>query len=127
MSLHVAVYNDHSSILRLMQFILERAGFRATIHMQRLTDAEDVAALDPDVIVFGYFAGLDLTELGILSDVRAHPKTAHTPIIIVTTLPQYVRQYLADNPLPDVELLGKPFEGPAFLQAVQNAVKQASA
>ena len=127
MSAHVAVYNDHSSILRLMQYILERAGLRATIHMQRLTDAEDVAALDPDVIVFGYFAGLDLTELGILSDVRSHPKTADKPIIIVTTLPQYVQQFLAENPLPDVKLLGKPFEGPAFLEAVQAALKHAPA
>jgi len=127
MSAHVAVYNDHASILRLMQVILERAGYRATIHMQRLTEAEDVAALDPDVIVFGYFAGLDLTELGILAEVRAHPVTADTPIIIVTTLPQYVQQYLAQNPLPDVKLLGKPFEGPAFLQEVQAAVRQAQA
>ena len=124
MSAHIAVYNDHSSILRLMQVILERAGFRATIHMQRLNDAEDVAALNPDVIVFGYFAGLDLTELGIISAVRAHPVTAQTPIVIVTTLPQFVQQFLAENPLPDVKLLAKPFEGPAFLKAVQQAANR---
>ena len=107
-----------------MQFILERAGYRATIHMQRLTSADDVAELDPDMIVLGYFAGLDLTELGIIESLRTHPQTANNPIMIVTTLPQYVRQYLNENPWPDVRLLGKPFEGPLFLKMVQETLNE---
>lgn len=124
MALHVAVFNDHSSILRLMQYILESGGFRATIHLQRLSDAEGVAELDPDLIVLGYFAGLDLTELGILDELRSHPKTAGKPILIVTTLPQYVEQFLQENPFPNVTLLGKPFAGPLFLESVRTILKQ---
>lgn len=124
MSLHVAVYNDHASILRLMQFILEKAGYRATIHMQRLASADEVADLDPDLIVLGYFAGLDLTELGIVEQLRTDAATAAKPILIVTTLPQYVEQYLADNSWPNVRLMGKPFEGPYFLKAVQEMLAE---
>lgn len=124
MSAHVAVFNDHASILRLMQFILEKAGYRATIHLQRLTGSEDVAELAPDLIVLGYFAGLDLTELGIIEDLRTFPATRDIPILIVTTLPQYVRQYLVENPWPDVQLMGKPFEGPRFLQVVQSMLQK---
>lgn len=124
MSLHVAVFNDHSSILRLMQYILESGGYRATVHLQRLTNADDVAALDPDLIILGYFAGLDLTELGILDELRTHPATASKPILIVTTLPQYVEQFLQEKPYPNVTLLGKPFAGPMFLEAVRTILKQ---
>jgi DNA-binding response OmpR family regulator len=124
MALHVAVFNDHSSILRLMQYILESGGYRATIHLQRLTNAEDVAALDPDLIVLGYFAGLDLTELGILDELRTNAITANKPILIVTTLPQYVEQFLKEKPFPNVTLLGKPFAGPMFMEAVRSLLKQ---
>jgi DNA-binding response OmpR family regulator len=107
-----------------MQFILESGGYRSTIHLQRLTSAEDVAELDPDLIVLGYFAGLDLTELGILNELREHRKTAGKPILIVTTLPQYVEQFLQENPFPNVTLLAKPFAGPLFLEAVRKILKQ---
>ncbi|MBC8140962.1 MAG: response regulator [Armatimonadetes bacterium] len=113
----VLAVDDEPTILRLIEFVLDRQGY--TVHTA--TDGDDAlvvaAQFRPHLIILDIMMprkdGFAVTEA-----IRAHPDLAHTPIIVLSAKAQ-------DTDLAQGEAVGvdayltKPFEPDALIAAVE--------
>ena len=113
----VLIIDDDPAIVRLLQAILEPAGYAVTAADSALGAAALVRRLRPHVILLDL--GLPYRSgAALLAELKADPATADVPILVVSglaeTLPAQRRALAA-------EVIDKPFSPRELLDAVRAA------
>lgn len=83
MGKRILLIEDEANILEAIGFLLSRAGWEVRGHGKGETALDEIARVDPDVIVLDVMlpgrSGLD-----ILRDLREQPGTRHVPVLMLT-------------------------------------------
>ena len=110
----VLVIEDDPSIGQLLEMVLRDEGFAVLWHDRGLPGLAAAAKLRPQVILLD--VGLPATDgRAVLSALRANPRTAEIPVVIVSALPRNVLRH----DFPNAEaLVSKPFDVEELLRAV---------
>ena len=132
MPIIILVVDDDSSTLRLLGYMLERGGFQ----VKMAGDGEDGLAIafqeSPDLVILDVMMP-GLNGYQVCERLRADPRTAHVPIIILTARSQRIDQqtaleagadlYMSKPVTPDElvekvnELLSRPTDIPPLVAA----------
>jgi CheY-like chemotaxis protein len=114
---HVLVIDDDAGVQRLLQMILEPAGYAVTAIDSALGAMTTVRRLQPDVILLDlalpYRSGASL-----LDELKADAATADVPVLVVSANTHVLpteRRALA------VDIIAKPFDAEGLLAAVEAA------
>lgn len=110
----ILVIEDDPTIGRLLEVVLNDEGFAVLWHDRGLPALAAAARLQPQMILLD--VGLPDTDgRAVLSALRANPRTAAIPVVIVSALPRDVLRH----DFPDAQaLVSKPFELEELLKAV---------
>lgn len=110
----ILVIEDDPTIARLLEVVLNDEGFAVLWHDRGLPALAAAARLEPQMILLD--VGLpDTGGRAVLSALRANPRTAAIPVVIVSALPRDVLRH----DFPDAQaLVSKPFELEELLKAV---------
>jgi putative two-component system response regulator len=119
------VADDDPAVRRLLRVRLEREGFAVTEAPDGAAALEQIAEADFDLMLFDVRMpapdGLELTRL-----VRLDPKTALTPVILITGLGS-LEDKVAGLDAGATDFLTKPFEAPELLARIRSSLRVATA
>lgn len=113
----IVVVEDEPNITEAISYILSRDGWEVATHANGETAAEAVRAAAPDAVV------LDVMLPGrsgyeILEDLRADPRFAALPVLMLTARGQKKDRDLADR-LGATRFMTKPFSNAEMLKALR--------
>ncbi|HYI14129.1 MAG TPA: response regulator [Thermomicrobiales bacterium] len=119
---HIAVVNDDTVFLQLMDDLLSGEGYQTTI-MKVSTEAfERIKELQPSLIILDIWIQKVDTGWEVLNLVRLDPATANIPVIVSST---DIRDLEAKEPLLrslNCDILPKPFNLEILLDKVNEAI-----
>ena len=118
----VLIIDDDSSLQDMLRAVVEEAGF-AAITVGDGADAFSLAAQDIDLILLDLVMPLAAVDgFAFLSQARAWPKLANTPIIVVSGLGEPVANVMdaaTANALRVVSVMSKPVDVPVLLSTMR--------
>lgn len=116
----IAVVNDDTQFLRMMQMILEDAGFDAELFFEQDNAYQWLCTVRPDLIILDIRIGAPDGGWIILDLLTLDPKTADIPVIVCSAAHDDLlrkQQFLTDL---GVRILLKPFEIDTLLASVHS-------
>jgi len=118
---HVAVIEDDPSLRSYLTRILERAGYRVASAGDAETGLGVVHEHQPDLVLLDLSRSLTDT-LSVARQLRAHPRTAATPILALTQR-RSPREMVALIDAGAVDFLGKPVQRNELLARIGGALR----
>jgi CheY-like chemotaxis protein len=119
---HIAVVNDDTTFLQLMDDLLSGEGYDTTI-MKVSTEAfERIKALQPSLVIIDIWIQRADNGWELLNLIRLDPATVDIPVIVSST---DIRDLEAKEPLLrslNCEILPKPFNLQTLLDKVNEAI-----
>ncbi|MFV1877192.1 response regulator transcription factor [Nioella sp.] len=116
MGRRVLLVEDEINIFEAISFLLSRDGWEVSGHGNGATALDEIARLDPDVLVLDVMlpgrSGLD-----ILRDLRRQPETADLPVLMLTAKGQSKDRDLA-MALGANAYLTKPFSNSEMVETL---------
>lgn len=106
---HVVSINDSPDLQDLFVDLLEEEGYRVTTMASEACDVEAVIALQPHLLILDYLFEDGDGTLPLLEDLRAHPLTAHIPVVICTGAVNHLDSLRERLSGERVTILPKPF------------------
>ena len=119
---HVLALNDDAEILSLYRDLLSEEGHRVTTQQYPPRNLPAVAAAAPDVIVIDLMGGDGKGDWTMLQLLRMDPRTARTPIVLVTGPTAQVAEMEPRLRQLRVAVVPKPFDIEELLAAVRDAL-----
>jgi DNA-binding response OmpR family regulator len=117
----VLVIDDETGLLRLLQMVLERAGYRALLASNGMDGVNLIYSQQPDIIVMNEVLP-DVNGSDICLKLKADPEVAHIPVIMHSGGAKvFNRAHL--NRIGAMVGLPKPSSVPTFLNAVQDCLQ----
>jgi CheY-like chemotaxis protein len=83
---------------------------------------ESIAALDPDLVLLELVFGGELLGIGLAAALKAHPATAHIPLVACTGLAGARERYGLQLAAWGCPLVAKPFDVEALTAAIRSAL-----
>ena len=122
---HLFAVNGDPDFLNLLRILFQRAEYNVTTTNYLPATFDQIAALDPDLLlvdlVWGDRAGWDLLER-----LNAAARTRGIPVVVVSTTPAYLARVRADPARYGGDaLLSKPFDIDDLLGAVRRLLGSA--
>lgn len=117
MGKRVLLIEDEPNIIEAIRFILSRDGWAVDTHSDGATALEAVARRRPDVIVLDVMLP-NRSGLDILADLRADPRTAELPVLILTARGQKQDREMAERRGVS-RFMTKPFSNAEVLASVR--------
>jgi CheY-like chemotaxis protein len=121
---HILVMDDTSSILELVQELLEDEGYRVTTCWD-LLDLPQIRVVQPDLIMMDLlFAGMCETGVQFATAARLDPALSHIPIVFCTAAMREVRDEVMAERLRQlrVRVVLKPFDIDELLAVLAEAL-----
>lgn len=122
MGKRVLVIEDEPNIIEAINFILSRDGWSVDTHSNGHDAVDVVLAKAPNLVILDVMlpgrSGYD-----ILKDLRAHPKTAELPVLMLTARGQNKDRDMAER-LGASCFMTKPFSNAEVLEALRSLVPQ---
>lgn len=125
-AVRVLVINDTEEILEAFRDILEEEGYEVLLHSYAITNVKEIERVKPDIIILDYIFGGEKLGWQTLQLLKMHRSTAGIPVILCTAATREVREidgYLAAH---DIQLVAKPFDIDDLLDAVKQALINAT-
>jgi CheY-like chemotaxis protein len=119
----ILVVNDAQEILDAFRALLEGEGYEVITWGAAFRDADEVARLQPDVIILDYLFGAEKLGWQMLQLLKLNRATAAIPLIVCTAATREVRDIQADLLVKGVRLVHKPFDIDDLLDAVKDALE----
>jgi CheY-like chemotaxis protein len=118
MAKRILFADDEEDIRLVVGILLQRAGYRTTIYEDG-SFIDDIETLEvPDIYILDRRLGkTDALEICYL--LKAHPKTKHIPVIMVSADPTIKDLYKAAGA---EAFIPKPFESATFLSTVASFI-----
>ena len=113
----VLLIEDEENIAEAIRFILSRDGWQVELLTEGQGAAARAAALLPDVVILDHMLP-GASGLEVLVRMRAHPATAHLPVLMLTAKGQPRDREAAERAGADL-FLAKPFANVDILAAVR--------
>ncbi len=118
---HVLLVEDEENIVEAMRFLLSREGWTVETHADGTTAVERIEAQDPDLLVLDYMLP-GRSGIEILTDLRAQPKFADLPILMLTARGQMRDREQAEKAGVS-RFMTKPFSNTEVLNAVRDLMR----
>ncbi|MFW8593333.1 response regulator transcription factor [Cribrihabitans neustonicus] len=124
MGRHVVLVEDEPNITEAIRFLLTRDGWSVEAHTDGATAVEVIGGAAPDLVI------LDLmlpgkSGLEIVRELRASPRTAALPVLMLTARGQLRDREMAEK-AGVTRFMTKPFSNTEVLTAVRDLHAQAS-
>jgi DNA-binding response OmpR family regulator len=123
MSNTIYITNHDSVLLELYAMILEEEGYLPIIGPLGPIDTKAIAEVNPDLIILDHTPHQMGEIVQTLQKLKLQPATAHTPIIVATTLKRLeddVAQHFVER---GIRVIAKPFEIHELLSAVRQGLR----
>jgi len=117
----VLLIEDEPNIIQAISFILSRDGWRVDTHADGQTAMNEIARREPDVVILDVMLP-NRSGYDILQDLRADPKTADLPVLMLTARGQKKDRELAER-FGASRFMTKPFSNSEVLVAVRDLVR----
>ena len=121
---HILAINDTPEILDLLHEVLEDEGYRVTTVATALPTPDEVAVLQPDLVILDYIWGNEDSGWSLLQRLRDTPDTQDLPIILCTGAARQLDPIRNQLPAMNVTLLLKPFDIDALVRTVAQLLGQ---
>jgi CheY-like chemotaxis protein len=128
MTKRILVIDDSQEILDVLEDLLTEAGYRAILHESCLQDLDAVKRARPDLIISDYGDYVPAKETHcwqFLEELKRDGETATIPLIICTTSCMLAQDHADWLRAHDVQVVAKPFDVDAVLQAVARQLGRA--
>ncbi|HZC07932.1 MAG TPA: response regulator [Ktedonobacterales bacterium] len=122
----ILVINDTQEILEAFRDILEEEGYEVLLYSFAVTGIEDIERVRPDLIILDYIFGGERLGWQILQLLKMHRSTAGIPVIVCTAATRDVREITGYLTAHDIQLVAKPFDIDDLLNAVKQALINAT-
>jgi CheY-like chemotaxis protein len=119
---HVLVIDDMPAILELMRDLLEGEGFQVSTESDSPSDADEIKALSPSLIILDYFRPGRTTSWSPLQTLKRDPHTCAIPIVLCTAAARDVEALAFEIAAMDVTVVLKPFDIDELLAVVKDAL-----
>jgi DNA-binding response OmpR family regulator len=116
----VLVIDDETGLLRLLQMVLERAGYRALVASNGVEGVNMIYEYQPDVIVLDEILP-DVSGSDICLKLKSDPMVAHIPVIMHSGGAKVFNQAHL-NRIGAIAGLPKPSSVPAILHTVADCL-----
>jgi CheY-like chemotaxis protein len=117
---HILVIDDNEDILSMLHAMLEHKGYQVSVLEKPDGLIGIIAELLPDIVLMDkLLSGSDGCEF--CKQIKADPKLAHIPVIMISAHPQAATECLAAGADFFIE---KPFEMDQLLQTIEAAVNK---
>ncbi|NWF70779.1 MAG: response regulator [Chloroflexi bacterium] len=117
----VVIIDDEAGLLRLLQMVLERAGYRALVAANGVEGVNLIYEQRPDVIVLDEMLP-DVSGSDICIQLKADPAVAHIPVIIHSGGAKVYNQAHLHR-IGAYKGLPKPSSVPVILDAVADCLR----
>ena len=118
----ILIVEDEADIANLVSFNLERAGFEVVVANDGLQGVKSAKAENPDLLVLDLMLpGLD--GFGVLKELKRDPRTAQTPVLMLTARAQTGDRIKGLEAGSD-DYLTKPFSPKELVLRVQAILKR---
>ena len=117
MAKHVLIIEDEPNIIAAIGFILSRDGWQVTAHSDGADAVQVVQRNPPQLLILDVMLP-NKSGFDILQDLRADPKTASLPVLMLTARGQNKDRLLAEK-LGVSRFMTKPFSNAEILTVVQ--------
>jgi CheY-like chemotaxis protein len=117
MPAHILVADDDPSVRRLIELVLRKGGYRLTLVTNGVRALAEIEAGPPNLVV----CDLNMPEMDgfqLLTALKANPRLAHIPVIVVTAAGQQADLEEALR-LGAAQCVYKPFAQAQFLETVR--------
>lgn len=119
---HILAINDSQEILDLIRELLEEEGYRVTTRTAALPTPDEIAALQPDVVILDYIWETRDSGWRLLLLLRDDPRTSDLPLILCTGAIQQLEPVRDELPAMNVTLVLKPFDIEDLVHTVAEAL-----
>ena len=114
----IVLIDDEFGLSDVLAATLSDAGYRVFAAVNGAQGLEVMAEHPPDLVLLDYMMPI-LDGPGVLAAMRADPKFAHLPVVLMSAMPEsVVRRRTTDY----AAFLRKPFDFDAVIEAVANAL-----
>lgn len=113
----ILVIEDEPNIRDALRFILAREGFDVHVHENGETAADIVRERGPEVVILDVMLP-NRSGFDILRDLRADPRTAKLPVLMLTARGQEADRAMAAE-AGATRFMTKPFSNAAVVEAVR--------
>lgn len=117
----IVLIDDEFGLADVVAATLSDAGYRVFAAVNGAQGLDVMAEHPPDLVLLDYMMPL-LDGPGVVKAMRADPKLAHLPVILMSAMPEAVVQRRTTD---YVGFLRKPFEFEQLIEAVAAALAQA--
>jgi len=114
----IVVVDDEFGLTDVLAATLSDVGFRVHTAANGVQGLELMSEHPPDLVILDFMMPL-LDGPGVLGAMRADPRLASVPVIVISAVPESVVRARCSG---YVAFLRKPFEFDAVLAAIQRAV-----
>jgi DNA-binding response OmpR family regulator len=114
----IVIVDDEFGLADVLTATLSDIGFRVFSAANGTQGLEVMAEHPPDLVLLDYMMPL-LDGVGVLKAMRANPKLADVPVIMMSAMPETVVRARCQG---YVAFLRKPFDFNALLRTVERAV-----
>jgi DNA-binding response OmpR family regulator len=121
MPLKVVHIDDQPEMLDLIRLILTRAGYEVNSENNGTTGLQTITDILPDVVLLDLMMP-EMDGWEVFHSIRANPKTAHIPIIVITARSQSIDKVIGLHIAKVDDYITKPFTGEQVLSSVKRAV-----
>lgn len=121
---HILIVDDERDLLELLHFNLTKAGYEVSTAASGRLALESIAQRAPDLILLDIMLP-ELSGTEVAGRVRAHPATAHIPIIMLTAKGEDIDQIVGLTVGAD-DYVTKPFSNKVLLARIEAVLRRSS-
>lgn len=118
----IAVINDDTAFLRLMQDLLVGEGYEVTLHIEGDSAHDKVRESTPDLVVLDIRMEHQESGWMVLDLMRLDPRTHDIPVIITSADHTALHNKEAMLRRQGYEILEKPFDLDTLLEMIDNKI-----
>ena len=113
--------DDKPEMIDLIRLILSRAGYEVTGALDGKSGLETVETLMPDVVLLDLMMP-DIDGWEVFRSIKANPKTAHIPVIVLTARAQSIDKVLGLHIAKVDDYITKPFNQVQVLDSLRRVL-----
>lgn len=121
---HILVVDDERDLADLLQYNLQRAGYRVSVARTGRTAIEQASSSSPDLVILDVMLP-ELSGTEVASRLRTNPLTAETPILMLTAKGEEVDQIVGLTVGAD-DYVTKPFSMKVLLARVEALLRRST-
>jgi CheY-like chemotaxis protein len=118
----IAVVNDDTDFLEMMQELLSQEGYQTVMHREESTAHELIRSEQPNLVILDIRLATPEAGWKIMELMRLDPQTTQIPMIACSADSRALREKAAWLQEHRIEILGKPFDLDDLLELVQRLV-----